>query len=122
MMSSASGKVILLGEHAVVYGVPAIVLGIDRGARAAAHPLDASYAPGASSELALTAEGRGQTLVVSSRDTSDLGRAFGALLDACEVSAPVRVEATADLPAAAGPSGPPPLRLPLVPAPHALLR
>ena len=36
VMASASGKVILLGEHAVVYGVPALAVGIDRGARAEA--------------------------------------------------------------------------------------
>ena len=36
IIGTASGKAILLGEHAVVYGVPAIVVGIDRGATARA--------------------------------------------------------------------------------------
>jgi mevalonate kinase len=34
----ASGKVILFGEHAVVYGVPAIAAGISRGATAISRP------------------------------------------------------------------------------------
>ncbi|MBS2014228.1 MAG: mevalonate kinase [Deltaproteobacteria bacterium] len=36
---TASGKVILFGEHAVVHGVPALAVGIDRGATAAATPV-----------------------------------------------------------------------------------
>ncbi len=97
MTGSAFGKVILLGEHAVVYGVPAIVVGIDRGA-------SARVTPGASarSELVLSAEGTGATLSVGADESSDVSRAFAALLEACGVAGPVRVEATTELPAAAG--------------------
>jgi len=87
---SASGKVILLGEHAVVFGKPAIVVGIERGAKARA-----GFAP--SSELVLS-----DTLRVTPDDSSDVARAFAALLEACGVSTPVRVDVTTDLPAAAG--------------------
>lgn len=38
-----SGKVILLGEHAVVYGVPAIACGIDKGAEAVARPCSTDH-------------------------------------------------------------------------------
>ena len=36
----ACGKAILLGEHAVVYGIPAIAVGIEHGVRADARPLE----------------------------------------------------------------------------------
>jgi len=90
---SACGKVILLGEHAVVYGVPAIVLGIDRGATA----LAAAPATSTRSELTL-----GKTERVTEDGTSDVARAFAALLRACAVTRPVHVEVTTELPAGAG--------------------
>jgi mevalonate kinase len=102
MNGSAFGKVILLGEHAVVYGVPAIVVGIDRGATAWAAAADKGEAKGGPSELVLSADGRERSLTVMADATSDLARAFRALLEACGVTAPVRVEAATDLPPAAG--------------------
>jgi mevalonate kinase len=90
---SACGKVILLGEHAVVYGVPAIVLGIDRGATARA----AAPATSTRSELTL-----GKTERVTEDGASDVARAFAALLRACAVTRPVHVEVTTELPAGAG--------------------
>jgi mevalonate kinase len=98
MTGSAFGKVILLGEHAVVYGVPAIVVGIDRGATARA----TSIATSGPSALVLGAEGREASVSVTTGEASDVARAFTALLEACGVTAPVRVEATTELPAAAG--------------------
>ncbi len=71
-MATACGKVILLGEHAVVYGVPAIAAGIERGARATAERTErASLSVGAT--------------IATQDDGSDLGRALGALLDALDV-------------------------------------
>src|SRR4051794_16974804 len=93
MIGRASGKVILLGEHAVVYGVPAIAVGIERGATAQVSALPASARD---SELLLAG------LRVTAAHPSDLARAFGAILAACGVMSPVRVEARTDLPAAAG--------------------
>jgi mevalonate kinase len=75
----ACGKVILLGEHAVVYGVPAIAVGIDRGVRAQAFPLDSGP-----SRLHV----RGWNLTVVDDDSHDLGRAFRALLDAARAATP----------------------------------
>jgi mevalonate kinase len=87
-MARANGKVILLGEHAVVYGVQAIAAGIDRGASATAERA-------ASASLALA--GR------SARpgDGSELAQAFGALLQALG-AAPVAVRATLEIPPGSG--------------------
>ena len=97
LRGSACGKVILLGEHAVVYGVPALVLGIARGATAHAAPSAALSGPAARSELTLGTSDR----VTEDGDT-DVARAFSALLRTCGVTRPVRVEVVTELPAGAG--------------------
>ncbi len=98
----ASGKVILLGEHAVVYGVPAIAAGIERGARARCERM--AQGP---SRLRVT----GWEIEVSEEDQHhDLGRAFAALLRAVrqgvsgaeQTAAHLMVEAEADLPPGGG--------------------
>jgi mevalonate kinase len=73
LVKRARGKVILLGEHAVVYGVPAIAAGIERGASASAS---------ASDEATLTVG----DLFVRAADESEIGRGYAALL--AELGAP----------------------------------
>jgi mevalonate kinase len=87
-MARANGKVILLGEHAVVYGVPAIAAGIERGVEATASPAE-------SSSLRI-----GERFA-SVADESELGRAFGALLAALGAEK-WRVEANLELPPGSG--------------------
>lgn len=98
----ACGKVILLGEHAVVHGVPAIAVGIDRGAHARVAPLDRGpcelFVPGWDVDLR---EGADEPM---------LARAFTALVETTRrklaeqgrTLEPCRVEASADLPPGGG--------------------
>ena len=86
------GKVILLGEHAVVHGVPALTVALDRGAEAEANFLENDGA----SELAIG------DWTARAGDGSELGQAFAALLSATETTRPVRVLARTDLLPSAG--------------------
>ncbi len=92
----AGGKVILLGEHAVVYGVPALAVGLERGvvARVGSEWVSAHE---------LEIEGWG--VVVRPDDGTDLGNAFAALLQASGeriVACPRRVQVHVDLPPGGG--------------------
>ncbi len=91
----AAGKAILFGEHAVVHGVPALVVGLDRGVTA----------------RATRAAGPGSSLVINGGDAvtvergSELGQALGALVAASGVGPGdpgFVVEATSELPMGAG--------------------
>ncbi len=92
MTVKAWGKVILCGEHAVVYGVPALAVAIQSGVEARAERL---------------AEGPSQlhvhgNLPVREGDGSELGRALQVLLTHCVPSSPVAIFARSELPLAAG--------------------
>jgi mevalonate kinase len=92
-VGEACGKVILLGEHAVVYGVPALAAGIERGVRAVAKPNGARV-----SSLAI----RSWDTEVTEDDPRDLGRALRALVEVSRPVAPVAIEAFVDLPPGGG--------------------
>src|SRR5688572_11474982 len=89
-MARAPGKVILLGEHAVVYGHPALAGALGRGVTVEVRP---------GRTLRVPAWG----VDVSPGEASPLGRAYAAILEKfalCEP--PCGLEAAFDLPAGAG--------------------
>jgi mevalonate kinase len=93
----ACGKVILLGEHAVVYGVPALAVGIDRGAHARAVAADRGP-----SRLLV---GGWNITVYEDRLDHDLARAFRALLEAARAHSPSLGPCYVEVDAALPPGG-----------------
>src|SRR5262245_19792549 len=91
--AEASGKIILIGEHVVVYGATAIAAGIERGATASASRR---------SEKEQSTLELGDACVSSGDPCSELARALAALLDAAPLGAPVRVTAASELPPGGG--------------------
>lgn len=99
-MALAFGKVILLGEHAVVYGHPAIAAALDRGVTARGI---ASRAVGAVDELVISPWGVRTTHDDTREATSALGRAFAEVLATYPAERPrLRVEAEVAIPGGSG--------------------
>ena len=92
-MGFGRGKVILLGEHAVVHGYPAIAAGIERGVHADARIAERDLLRIAPWNLELEPDAKAE---------EPLQRAFAAILEPYRERPPIEVNATAELPAGAG--------------------
>ncbi len=92
-MGFGRGKVILLGEHAVVHGFPAIAVGIDRGVTAEAVAAEKDILKLSPWDLAIAPDPRG---------AEPLERAFAKALGLYPTRPSLEVRAKVDLPAGAG--------------------
>ncbi len=92
-MGFGRGKVILLGEHAVVHGHPAIAVGIEKGVYAEATTAERDLLRLEPWDLQLRPDPEG---------AEPLERAFAAVLDSYDERPPLEVAARAELPAGAG--------------------
>lgn len=92
-MGFGRGKVILLGEHAVVHGCPAIAVGIERGVTAEAVTAERDLLRLSPWDLALGPDAEGD---------EPLERAFAAALATYPSRPALEVSAKVDLPAGAG--------------------
>lgn len=97
MVGQGCGKLILFGEHSVVYGQPAIVAGLPRGATAFVRM---------STDPSLTVvngrTGNVHVEVAPDADGEPLAQAFASILEMLEVEVPVGVHVTIDIPMGAG--------------------
>lgn len=92
-MGFGRGKVILLGEHAVVHGCPAIAVGIERGVTAEARTADRNI---------LNLSPWGLSLEPEPSGSEPLERAFAAALSLYPERPMLEVSADVELPAGAG--------------------